>query len=117
MSESFSLDFIFFFLYFFNILFFFFKQKTAYEIKECDWSSDVCSSDLIHNLKESVPGILVNDWIVIVKTPGKIFYYAKLRGMSPTLYKVLTNNAKSRIIKLATGLECLNLAEKEFDIK
>ena len=25
---------------------FFFKQKTAYEIKECDWSSDVCSSDL-----------------------------------------------------------------------
>ena len=28
------------------ICFFFFKQKTAYEIKECDWSSDVCSSDL-----------------------------------------------------------------------
>src|ERR1051326_649178 len=25
----------------------FFKQKTAYEIKECDWSSDVCSSDLL----------------------------------------------------------------------
>ena len=25
----------------------FFKQKTAYEIKEFDWSSDVCSSDLI----------------------------------------------------------------------
>src|SRR5882762_3657635 len=28
--------------------FFFFKQKTAYEIK-CDWSSDVCSSDLMHD--------------------------------------------------------------------
>ena len=28
-------------------LFFFFKQKTAYEIYQCDWSSDVCSSDLI----------------------------------------------------------------------
>src|ERR1051326_6206938 len=27
-------------------VFFFFKLKTAYEIKECDWSSDVCSSDL-----------------------------------------------------------------------
>ena len=25
---------------------FFYKQETAYEIKECDWSSDVCSSDL-----------------------------------------------------------------------
>ena len=27
-------------------MFFFFKQKTAYEIVDCDWSSDVCSSDL-----------------------------------------------------------------------
>src|SRR6187551_3997940 len=26
--------------------FFFFKQKTAYEITHSDWSSDVCSSDL-----------------------------------------------------------------------
>ena len=26
---------------------FFFKQKTAYEIVDCDWSSDVCSSDLM----------------------------------------------------------------------
>ena len=25
---------------------FFFKQKTAYELRNCDWSSDVCSSDL-----------------------------------------------------------------------
>src|SRR5881394_4209936 len=29
------------------LFFFFFKQKTAYEIGWCDWSSDVCSSDLI----------------------------------------------------------------------
>src|SRR6056300_1332367 len=28
------------------VVFIFFKQKTAYEISECDWSSDVCSSDL-----------------------------------------------------------------------
>src|SRR5213596_2568442 len=26
---------------------FFFKQKTAYEVRPCDWSSDVCSSDLM----------------------------------------------------------------------
>src|SRR5213075_3280317 len=30
----------------FYIFFFFFKQKTAYEITRRDWSSDVCSSDL-----------------------------------------------------------------------
>ena len=29
------------------VVFFFFKQKTAYEIYQCDWSSDVCSSDLV----------------------------------------------------------------------
>src|SRR3546814_9258731 len=28
--------------------FFFFKQKTAYEMRISDWSSDVCSSDLQH---------------------------------------------------------------------
>src|SRR3546814_6454687 len=29
------------------IVFFFFKQKTAYEMRISDWSSDVCSSDLL----------------------------------------------------------------------
>src|SRR3546814_9797011 len=31
------------------VLFFFFKQKTAYEMRISDWSSDVCSSDLIRH--------------------------------------------------------------------
>src|SRR3546814_10161297 len=34
------------FLAVFDVLFFFFKQKTAYEMRISDWSSDVCSSDL-----------------------------------------------------------------------
>src|SRR3546814_4670794 len=28
-------------------MFFFFKQETAYEVRISDWSSDVCSSDLL----------------------------------------------------------------------
>src|SRR3546814_16954592 len=32
-------------------LFFFFKQKTAYEMRISDWSSDVCSSDLLRGLR------------------------------------------------------------------
>src|SRR3546814_19030302 len=32
--------------YVFSFLFLFFKQKTAYEMRISDWSSDVCSSDL-----------------------------------------------------------------------
>src|SRR3546814_2578331 len=35
-------------------MFFFFKQKTAYEMRISDWSSDVCSSDL--DMKVSVEG-------------------------------------------------------------
>src|SRR3546814_8749888 len=31
------------------VFFFFFKQKTAYEMRISDWSSDVCSSDLVTN--------------------------------------------------------------------
>src|SRR3546814_8767761 len=32
---------------FHSCFFFFFKQKTAYEMRISDWSSDVCSSDLM----------------------------------------------------------------------
>src|SRR3546814_1898689 len=33
-----------------DFFFFFFKQKTAYEMRISDWSSDVCSSDLLLGL-------------------------------------------------------------------
>src|SRR3546814_1285193 len=36
-------------------LFFFFKQKTAYEMRISDWSSDVCSSDLVDG--EDTPAV------------------------------------------------------------
>src|SRR3546814_14613414 len=38
-------------------LFFFFKQKTAYEMRISDWSSDVCSSDLQMAEDTQVAGI------------------------------------------------------------
>src|SRR3546814_5029577 len=31
------------------VILFFCKQKTAYEMRISDWSSDVCSSDLVHH--------------------------------------------------------------------
>src|SRR3546814_3839338 len=34
---------------------FFFKQKTAYEMRISDWSSDVCSSDLIETVAHNTP--------------------------------------------------------------
>src|SRR3546814_213884 len=39
-----------------EVIFFFFKQKTAYEMRISDWSSDVCSSDL----ENGNPAFLLN---------------------------------------------------------
>src|SRR3546814_4400943 len=48
--------------------FFFFKQKTAYEMRISDWSSDVCSSDLEgqarHVRLDLAPVALARDQIV-----------------------------------------------------
>src|SRR3546814_9770387 len=43
------------------LVFFFFKQKTAYEMRISDWSSDVCSSDLgdVGELGQAAPQPLV----------------------------------------------------------
>ena len=41
--------------------FFFFKQKTAYEIGTGDWSSDVCSSDLTVNIADIFRSYTYND--------------------------------------------------------
>src|SRR3546814_3107469 len=52
MVLSFSIDsLIVLFCHIFSVVFFFFfKQKTAYEMRISDWSSDVCSSDLRWNV-------------------------------------------------------------------
>src|SRR3546814_2635454 len=46
------------------LLLFFFKQKTAYEMRISDWSSDVCSSDLLAEQKlfgERLLDLLLNE--------------------------------------------------------
>src|SRR3546814_14688729 len=43
----------------FLFLFFFFKQKTAYELRISDWSSDVCSSDLLYRGRSAHRGRVV----------------------------------------------------------
>src|SRR3546814_10201330 len=54
------------------MVFFFFKQKTAYEMRISDWSSDVCSSDLgvIHIPDRGLPrmpGIVVEPIVAIAR--------------------------------------------------
>ena len=53
----------------------FFKQKTAYEIVARDWSSDVCSSDLLRHVRVL---ILINEdilkQVLIIKEERGIYF-------------------------------------------
>src|SRR3546814_8770872 len=45
--------------------FFFFKQKTAYECRISDWSSDVCSSDLCSAVSTQISVIRISSsWLI-----------------------------------------------------
>src|SRR3546814_7389710 len=52
-------------------VFFFFKQKTAYEMRISDWSSDVCSSDLADFLRQRAAlfGIVGRDHRIVGGKP------------------------------------------------
>src|SRR3546814_9342889 len=57
-------------------LLFFFKQKTAYEMRISDWSSDVCSSDLDADMLETglqAAGIRASLDAVLSVAPLQIF--------------------------------------------
>src|SRR3546814_7960052 len=47
-------------------LFFFFKQKTAYDMRMSDWSSDVCSSDLWREIYWLAPAVAMTDCIAMI---------------------------------------------------
>src|SRR3546814_4438520 len=71
------------------ICFFFFKQKTAYEMRISDWSSDVCSSDLQEN-------------IFIVGDPSQSIY--GFRGSAPsTMTEFCKRFQRAKIIALETN--------------
>src|SRR3546814_10813037 len=68
---------------------FFCKQKTAYEMRISDWSSDVCSSDLLSHVDPDAFEIGVN----IATTPGKVIHETDLYQLihyAPTTKEVFT---------------------------
>src|SRR3546814_19276221 len=62
--------------------FFFFKQKTAYEMRISDWSSDVCSSDLLAEQAARGMGVLMitHDLMEAVRLADRILVMAAAPG-------------------------------------
>src|SRR3546814_8905465 len=57
----------------FCFVFFFFKQKTAYEMRISDWSSDVCSSDLSvqeNEMTKQMLAAMATELALIAATPA-----------------------------------------------
>src|SRR3546814_10200556 len=51
------------------LVFFVFKQKTAYEMRISDWSSDVCSSDLA--VEHGIPEPLIDGGLAPARATGR----------------------------------------------
>src|SRR3546814_1871687 len=78
-------------------LFFFFKQKTAYEMRISDWSSDVCSSDLLRD-----------DTVTIRPIAG-----TRPRGATPAEDRTLAEDLLSDPKELAEHLMLLDLGRND----
>src|SRR3546814_7022303 len=59
-------------------VFFFFKQKTAYEMRISDWSSDVCSSDLHGTFRPSHLKPVRDVTRITVYTIGQVIHYGRV---------------------------------------
>src|SRR3546814_5067620 len=60
--------------------FFFFKQKTAYEMRISDWSSDVCSSDLVGWIYRRLPQ---NGFCILARGDHRIENLTRQHGRCP----------------------------------
>ena len=85
-------------------LFFFFKQKTAYEIYQCDWSSDVCSSDLVHGATSSQGD---KDRIVLLDPLGYLDFLALMAQAKC----VFTDSGGIQEETTILGVPCLTMRE------
>src|SRR3546814_16227450 len=89
------------------LLFFFFKQKTAYEVRISDWSSDVCSSDLSAQLCSTARALAL-PWSAFSFTSWKasnisrVFFRAS-PAMAPTSVSSSSRSEGRRV-----GQECVS---------
>src|SRR3546814_8646018 len=84
-----------------SVVVFFFKQKTAYERRISDWSSDVCSSDLI------VVGIALFDEARVVGESGDVVLGEITQHRVHALLQLVQAGAEMEACGLACAFEDL----------
>src|SRR3546814_947191 len=87
---------------------FFFKQKTAYEMRISDWSSDVCSSDLTQNAalrKAGIPQHFDFDGSIILITNQDM---ENSKGKMAPHFKALVSRCFYRSEERRVGKECVS---------
>src|SRR3546814_7878281 len=96
------------------MVFFFFKQKTAYEMRISDWSSDVCSSDLIPAYRAAPAGKAAAPVVLVVQEIFGVHEYIKdvcrrlakagYMAIAPELYSRQGDRSEERRV----GKECVS---------
>src|SRR3546814_8148915 len=97
---------------FISFMFFCFKQKTAYEMRISDWSSDVCSSDLIRSLSVSDYrrhiGLVLQEPFLFFGTIAENIAYGKPQATRQEIIAAArAANAHEFILRLPHGYDSL----------
>src|SRR3546814_15036141 len=78
---------------------FFFKQKTAYEMRISDWSSDVCSSDLpcacLRQRRRILTEVLTKRPALLAYTLGALFFLNTMNFVDRLLFSVVQELIKT----------------------
>src|SRR3546814_6171307 len=97
--------------YFCFVFFFFFKQKTAYECRISDWSSDVCSSDLFSTFMECGIVKLVSAGLTVMTERLDYFTMHGVR-VSHALVAVYDLDAEGKILSWREYFDTADLGKQ-----
>src|SRR3546814_1241240 len=92
--------------------FFFFKQKTAYEMRISDWSSDVCSSDLRYELHH---GVAITDPAIVAAAELSNRYITDRFLPDKAIDLIDEAGARIRSEERRVGKECVSTCRSRWE--